>query len=1105
MLRRLHGLILSAMAAAALLGGFRALSQGASAAGDVAPVIISEVAWGGTRASSSDEWIELYNAGAEAVSLQGWRLYDSSGDVDINLSGTIGAGGFFLLERTDDETVSDVDADLIYTGGLNNDGEVLTLANDLGQVVDTANGGGGSWPAGEGSPGYRSMERVAPDAADDEEGWRDHDGLTHVAQDAAGHAVNGTPRHPNVAWSVPSDGVDLIVRKSAPPTVVAGRPLVYGIVISNAGALTASNVVLTDVMPVGSAYLADNSGLPLSQPAPGVLVWPLSTLESATRFSFELTVTLATDLAGAITNTATVATSSEEAYVGNNRSTAVSEVLVSPHVQILIDAVLYDGYERNDADEAVRLRNVGQVSVDLGGWKLSDGSRSALLANDFTLAAGEAAWLARDEGAFRRQFGFEPQIVLPDWPVFANSGDEVILLRPDGSVADVLVYKDGDVTVPGWQGPALQPYRSTTLFAEEGQILYRRPEPHGWWPAPDTDRATDWAQARDDVVAGRKVQYPGWNMPDFYPSPPVTETAIVTVAVAPDNAYEAMARQFYAASDSIRIQALTFENLGLAQALVDAARRGVDVTVLLEGDPVGGMTDQERYVCQRLESAGGACWFMIRDDEQDIHDRYRYLHAKFAVIDDTFAVISSENMSPHSMPYDDKADGTWGRRGVILLTDAPAVVDRLQAIFAHDLAPERHQDLLRWSEHHAVYGLPTAGFVPITVTGGTTYTVQFTEAVSFSGEFGFEVVQSPENGLHGQRGLLWLLSQAGKGDTIVVQQLTEQPHWGGAHSNAEEDPNPRLEAYIDAARRGARVRLLLDAFYDDERSPLSNQATCLYVNAIAIDEHLNLRCQRANPSGMGLHNKMVLAQIGGRGWAHVGSLNGTELSSKGNREVAVQVQSDELYRYLLRLFNADWPNRLLLPVVMHNHFTPPSVPLITEIMYDPVGPDDAEFIEIANPGMDAVDISHWLIGDALSPDDFEDMRRFPEGVTLHPRSALVIATTSSGFRARFGFPPDFEIVNSDPEVPQLIDVVEWGDPAAILQLGNEGDEIWLRDAQGNVVDAVAYGNGVFPGLISCDLLPAPGYSLERYPYWQDTHDCNADFRAWPFPTPGALP
>ena len=82
------------------------------------------------------------------------------------------------------------------------------------------------------------------------------------------------------------------------------------------------------------------------------------------------------------------------------------------------------------------------------------------------------------------------------------------------------------------------------------------------------------------------------------------------------------------------------------------------------------------------------------------------------------------------------------------------------------------------------------------------------------------------------------------GDTILVQQLSERPHWGPTDSNPHQDPNPRLEALLKAARRGARVRLLLDLLYDDADSPVSNLATCNYVNHTAETEELNIRCER---------------------------------------------------------------------------------------------------------------------------------------------------------------------------------------------------------------------------------------------------------------------
>ena len=86
------------------------LAKNSAAPGDV---IISEIAWGGTAASANDEWIELYNTTASPIDLTGWTLNAADGSPSIALSGSIAGMGYFLLERTDDTTVSDIAADLI--------------------------------------------------------------------------------------------------------------------------------------------------------------------------------------------------------------------------------------------------------------------------------------------------------------------------------------------------------------------------------------------------------------------------------------------------------------------------------------------------------------------------------------------------------------------------------------------------------------------------------------------------------------------------------------------------------------------------------------------------------------------------------------------------------------------------------------------------------------------------------------------------------------------------------------------------------------------------------------------------------------------------------
>lgn len=770
---------------------------------------------------------------------------------------------------------------------------------------------------------------------------------------------------------------------------------------------------------------------------------------------------------------------------------------------ILIDSVLFDGNALNDADEAVRLVNTGDASVDLSGWRLGDGTSWVTMPQGTVLAAGQGIWLAGDLAAYRGEFGREADLQLVPWPGFANSGDEVLLRDAGENPVDALVYLGGSAPPGEWFGATAGPYRVAGVFGAEGQILYRRRDPATGLPVPDSDSAADWAQSLDDPINGRKVRYPGWEGDRFFFPPVITTTATITVIVAPDNAYDALAGVVRTASDSIRLVSLTLENAALGEELAAAARRGVVVTVLLEGGPPGGITDQERYVCALIEQAGGACWFMIADDARRIHDRYRYMHAKYMIVDDRLAVVGSENFSPDSLPDDDKADGTWGRRGVFLMTDDPEVAGHLLAVFAADLNTA-HRDLTRWSAGDPLYGAPPPNFIPVFTSGGISYTVRFPSPVAVHDVQSIEILQAPENSLHPTSGLLGLLGRAGEGDIVLAQQLSERPYWGTTTSNPATDPNPRLEAFIAAARRGATVRLMLDEFFDVATSPVSNVATCEYVNLIARAESLRLSCDRANPTGLGIHNKMVLARIGGRGYVHIGSINGTELSNKGNREMALQVQSDAAYAWLVTLFEGDTEHSIYLPLAMANYRGSVNRLLISEIAYDPPGMDEAEYVELVNPTPFDINLTGHALADAVLRTDFEDRRSFPPGTIIRANSVLVATLSAVAFRDVYGVEPDVEFVNSDPAVPDMIDDPDWGDPKALFQLGNSGDEVllWRGDA---LLDVVAYGDGGHPAVVRCPLLVPPARVLERYPYWDDTDNCPRDFRGWPYPSPGRLP
>ena len=107
--------------------------------------MVNEIAWAGTRASAADEWIELYNPADQAQDLTGWILTDGN-DLDVELAGVLAPAAYYLLERDDDRTISDLPADLIYSGRLDDAGETLWLMDSHGQLVDSANAVGPGAP-----------------------------------------------------------------------------------------------------------------------------------------------------------------------------------------------------------------------------------------------------------------------------------------------------------------------------------------------------------------------------------------------------------------------------------------------------------------------------------------------------------------------------------------------------------------------------------------------------------------------------------------------------------------------------------------------------------------------------------------------------------------------------------------------------------------------------------------------------------------------------------------------------------------------------------------------------------------------------------------------
>lgn len=598
----------------------------------------------------------------------------------------------------------------------------------------------------------------------------------------------------------------------------------------------------------------------------------------------------------------------------------------APSVTLVITGVYADPFMSGDNSEAVQLQNIGAAPLTLDGWQLSDGEGVVTFPNGAMLNAGQKIWAAKTASAFFGEFGFLPayeygadsNASVPNMSGSAMSltdaGDQVVVYDNTATVIDALVYGDASLGAPDWDGAAVQPYVFGSA-SKEGQILFRKRQESNGLPVPDTDTRADWAQDTADNFLGKQVEYPGWDRDEFFQTAKASAPATIKYCVAPDNLYQCLRDEIIGATATISMEIYSLNNARLVDAITETLDAGAQFTVMLDG---GALDAQGKWACAQIETHGGQCWIFAGKPQANVHKRYDNQHGKWLVIDGTRALIGSENFGDDAMPSDDKGDGTLGTRGGYLITDNPAIVNAAQEILERDFDPTRHLDVRRWGAYADDF--PPYDFTPNYENGGKGYNAQFVAPLTLNGAYPIELVQCPDNCLRSMDALLGMVAQADAGDTLLVEQLYEYTYWGAGSSNPSADPNLRLEAYLDAARRGARVRILLDSFYDIFSGPRSNWATCAYVNALSAQ--YDIQCRLGNPTGQGIHMKMVLLQKGAMGFVHLGSINGSETSNKLNRELATQVESLDAYNYWANVFNADWrtttfaPHRIVLPFLL---------------------------------------------------------------------------------------------------------------------------------------------------------------------------------------------
>jgi hypothetical protein len=163
-------------------------------------VAFNEIAWMGTSAEANDEWIELYNNTKENIDLTDWKLAVKD-KFEIELSGIIPAQGFYLLENNEN-AVSDIEADLIYSGNLADSGEILGLYDEFGNLVEEMDCSS-EWFAGDKNL-KASMERINPQGCLNVENW-DTNLSAKVEGERKEDYINGKDREENPIYGTPKN------------------------------------------------------------------------------------------------------------------------------------------------------------------------------------------------------------------------------------------------------------------------------------------------------------------------------------------------------------------------------------------------------------------------------------------------------------------------------------------------------------------------------------------------------------------------------------------------------------------------------------------------------------------------------------------------------------------------------------------------------------------------------------------------------------------------------------------------------------------------------------------------------------------------------------
>ena len=488
-------------------------------------------------------------------------------------------------------------------------------------------------------------------------------------------------------------------------------------------------------------------------------------------------------------------------------------------------------------NEGFTIVNISSAASDLKGTEVSDGEGTLRFTGSFPIEPGGRITFVSSVGTdwFTTRAGAIPYsaegISRTGSLTFSNSADELLLRVSGGALIDSVCYGSSS-GVDGWSGDPV-PISSKRYLLRISST--------------DGNTADDWVSTR-----------PGWTNLEGLAN---SYDAQVTPFTFPESQGTPAVKALAAAQSSICISIYLLSSRNTVALLESKASAGVDVRILIEGSPLGTDTMIELKLLRSVVDAGGD----VRIINGGENTRYSYLHNKYAVIDGSVTVITSENWTTGNM-------GTSGNRGWGAVIESTGYASYMTTVFENDF-DKSYGDVESLTDVYPHIPADNAFYIEPDDYSTNTYHAVVTP------------VLSPDNSYSSLRSFV-------SGATTRV--YAEQMDLGSSLSSVAGDTPVAWMA--EAAGSGLDVRFILDSSQsskEEHENYVSAINYSTYVRAIAVDGR----------DGFSLiHNKGVI--VDDRVW--VGSVNWTSNSFGNNRETAVIISSPDVTSYFLGYFSSDW-------------------------------------------------------------------------------------------------------------------------------------------------------------------------------------------------------